>query len=293
MGQGPRWEREGRDWPNREASRFPVVGGLRWHVQVMGTGPVVLLVHGTGAATHSWRRLAPLLAERFEVIAPDLPGHGFTEAPPPRGLSLDGMASALAALLGQMRKRPDLVVGHSAGAAILARMCLDRRIAPRALISLNGALLPLDGLPGHFFSPAAKLLSATPWLPRLFAWRAGAPEAVERLVRSTGSTLEPAGVELYRRLIASPGHVAATLTMMANWDLAPLERDLPRLESALYLVVGDRDGTVRPSEALRVRARVPRAQVINLPRLGHLAHEERPGEVADLIARLASSAGLP
>ena len=44
----PIWERDGRDWPNREASRFVKAAGLRWHVQVAGEGPVILLVHGTG-----------------------------------------------------------------------------------------------------------------------------------------------------------------------------------------------------------------------------------------------------
>ena len=293
MSDRPDWQREGRDWPNREASRFPVESGLRWHLQVMGEGPVILLVHGTGAATHSWRRLAPLLAERFQVLAPDLPGHGFTQAPPaPAALSLPGMAAALGGLLRQLGKAPALVVGHSAGAAILARMCLDGLIDPRALISLNGALLPLNGLPGHFFSPAAKLLAATPFLPHLFAWRASAPDAVERLVRSTGSTLDPEGIALYRRLISCPGHVGATLSMMANWQLEPLERALPALRPPLFLVVGDNDWTVPPAEAQRVRGRLPTARIISLPRLGHLAHEERPEEVADLITQLAVSVGV-
>jgi magnesium chelatase accessory protein len=292
MADTPVWERDGRDWPNRQASCFPTVEGLRWHVQLMGKGPALLLVHGTGAATHSWRTLAPLLAERFEVIAPDLPGHGFTQALHASRLSLNGMADALAGLLAHLEASPALVVGHSAGAAILARMCLDSKVAPRGLVSLNGALLPLRGLPGHIFSPAAKMLAAVPMLPQLFAWRAADPRAVERLVASTGSSLEPAALDLYRRLITSPGHVASTLAMMANWDLVPLERALPRLEQPLFLVVGDEDGTVPPSEALRVRARVPGADLIRLAGLGHLAHEERPELVARLIVRLACSLGV-
>ena len=292
MGEGPRWDREGRDWPNREASCFPVEAGLRWHLQVMGMGPRLLLVHGTGAATHSWRGLAPLLAEHFEVLAPDLPGHGFTAAPPAADLSLPGMARALGGLLRRLGKAPELVVGHSAGAAILARMCLDRLITPRALISLNGALLPLRGMPGHFFAPAARLAAATPLLPRFFAWRAAAPGAVERLVHSTGSTLDTAGIELYRRLVTNSGHVGAALTMMAKWDLAALQRDLSHLRSPLYLVVGDRDWTVPPSDAERVRQLLPQAQIITLAKLGHLAHEERPAELATLIHRLAAEAGV-
>ncbi len=270
-----------------------LAGGLRWHVQVLGQGPVLLLIHGTGAATHSWRDLAPLLAAQFTVVAPDLPGHGFTETPAAAGLSLPGMAAGLAALLAVLDVKPDLALGHSAGAAILARLCLDGRIAPRALISLNGALLPLRGLAGQVFSPAAKLLAANPLVPRLFAWRAAGPDAVERLVASTGSRLPPQGVELYRRLVTTPSHVAATLRMMANWDLQPLAKELPQLKVPLVLVVAEADTTVRPAEAQRVRVLLPNAELITLPGLGHLAHEERPEQVAALVRDIAERYGLP
>ena len=70
----PNWSVEGRDWPNRAHSRFVAAGGLSWHVQRMGAGPKLLMLHGTGASTHSFRDLAPLLAEEFDVAAPELPG---------------------------------------------------------------------------------------------------------------------------------------------------------------------------------------------------------------------------
>ncbi len=76
---------------------------IRWHVQRMGEGPPLLLIHGTGAATHSWRGLMPMLARHFTVIAPDLPGHGFTQSPPAHRLSLPGMASDLSQLLQRAR----------------------------------------------------------------------------------------------------------------------------------------------------------------------------------------------
>ena len=145
----PCWDRDGHDWPNREASRFVEAAGMRWHVQRMGCGPPLLLVHGTGAATHSWRHLAPLLARRFTVIAPDLPGHGFTDPSPSNALSLPGMARALRALLDHLEIQPAVAVGHSAGAAILARLCIDRQLSPAALIFLNGALLPFEGMAGQ------------------------------------------------------------------------------------------------------------------------------------------------
>src|SRR5262245_57971047 len=122
MGTRLSWGADGRDWPNHNASRFVEAAGYRWHVQVMGEGPVALLAHGTGAATHSWRMLMPLLAQHFTVVAPDLPGHGFTQSPPGHRLSLVGMAQDLAALCKTLGVSPPLALGHSAGAAILARM---------------------------------------------------------------------------------------------------------------------------------------------------------------------------
>jgi magnesium chelatase accessory protein len=281
------WSRDGKDWPHREHSAFITAGGLQWHVQRMGDAkhPVVLLLHGTGAATHSWRGVMPLLAQRFYVVAPDLPGHGFTDAVTPAAMTLPGMARSIGDLLRVLKLKPAMAVGHSAGAAILARMCLDHTIAPRALISVNGALLPLPGLRGEIFSPVAKLLASAAWVPRVFAWRANNPAVVERLIGSTGSKIDDAGMALYGRLVRNPGHAAAALAMMANWDLASLARDLPKLLVPLQLVVGMEDGTVPPSEAARVAQMVSNATVERLERLGHLAHEESPQLFVDIIAR--------
>ena len=64
--------------------------------------PVLLLLHGTGAATHSWRSLAPLLAEHFRVVAPDLPGHGFTSGRPSGGLAMPAVARSVSDLMGAL-----------------------------------------------------------------------------------------------------------------------------------------------------------------------------------------------
>ena len=289
---GLHWDRDGTDWPNRDASRFVEAADLVWHVQVMGQGPVVLLLHGTGASTHSWRDLAPLLARDFTVVAPDLPGHAFTRTPPSDAMSLPGMASSLGALMRALGVTPNLVVGHSAGAAIMARMSLDRSIAPAGLIGLNGAMVPIGGAAGRVLSPLAKLFAQSSLVPRLFAWRAGDGAVVQRLVQRTGSTLDPAGLALYGRLARNPVHAAAALGMMAGWDLWALERSLPRLKTPLVLIVGGHDGTIAPTDAFRVRDLVPGASVEYLRGLGHLAHEERPGTIAASIARHARGWGV-
>jgi magnesium chelatase accessory protein len=288
------WDQDGLDWPNRSASRFVETGGIRWHVQVLGNGPALLLVHGTGAATHSWRGLAPLLARYFTVIAPDLPGHGFTGKAKSGEASLPAMAGSLARLLEVLDVIPAVAAGHSAGAAILARMAIDGSIEPSWLVSLNGAWVPFRGAAAQWFSPAARLLASVPLVPRLFASFVGDRGAVERLIRDTGSMLDPQGIELYGRLLRNPAHVAGALTMMASWDLHSLHRDLPRLRTRLLLVTGRNDRTISPAEALRVRALVPGSEVVSLPGLGHLAHEERPGEVAALITRrVVPVCGIP
>jgi magnesium chelatase accessory protein len=284
------WSRDGADWPNRDASRFIEAAGIRWHVQRMGEGPSLLLIHGTGAATHSWRGLMPILARHFTVIAPDLPGHGFTQSPPPHRLSLPGMASDIGQLLHKLAVDPQIAVGHSAGAAILARMCLDRKIAPRLLISLNGAFVPYGGIANHLLSPLAKLLVMNPLVPRLFAWQASNAGAVERLIQNTGSTVDAQGIALYGKLVRSPAHVAAALRMMANWRLEPLLHDLPLLTTTLLLVAADNDRSISPEVARQVREVYPQALIERVRGLGHLAHEEQPAPIADLIERYAAQA---
>lgn len=286
------WTIDGTTWPNREASRFVRAAGIRWHVQVMGAGPVLLLAHGTAASTHSWRALAPRLARRFTVLAPDLPGQGFTEPPHGRRYTLPGFASDLAALVAELGLKPDLVVGHSAGAAILCRAVLDGGLAPRGIVSLNGAMLPFGGVTGQIFSPLAKALARTPLALRLLTIPLTTRRAIERMIAEQGSTIEPAGIDLYQRLVLSPDHVAAAFGMMANWDLEPLLRDLSRLLVPLLLVVGSADRAIPPDQARRIRDRVPGARIQELRGLGHLAHEEKPDAVAELIDRFADEVGL-
>jgi len=297
------WERDGRQWPHREASSFSEAAGLRWHVQTMAPpapgAPTVWLLHGTGASTHSWRGLLPRLAQNFRVLAIDLPGHGFTGMPATvqgdSPMSLPGMARAVAALMHARGALPDIVVGHSAGVAVAVRMCLDGLVAPRCILGINGALLPLGGLAGQFFAPVAKVMAAAPFVPRLFAWRASDPQVLRRLLDSTGSTLDPTGMALYAQLIRNPGHAAGALAMMANWDLPGLQRALPRLATPLALVVGSNDRTVPPSQASDVITRLPPhplTRVCVLQALGHLAHEERPDLVQALVLSLAREAGV-
>lgn len=285
------WTVEGRDWPNRASSRFVDTARIRWHVQVLGAGPVLILLHGTGAATHSWRDLAPLLAERFTVVAPDLPGHGFTTGRPVGGLAMPAMARAVGDLLGTLGLSPELVVGHSAGAAIGVRMVLDGRVQPNAVVGLNPALMPFPGLAAKLFPTLARMLFVNPFAPHVVAGLVRGPGDAGRYVeQATGSRIDPVGVGYYRRLFSTSDHVAGALTMMAAWDLDAFARDLPRLGVPSLLIHGAADAAIPLSSVKAAAALIPDSRVEVLPGLGHLAHEERPAEVARLIGGFAAGA---
>jgi magnesium chelatase accessory protein len=277
------------DWPLRDFSRLVDAAGMRWHVQRMGQGEPLLLIHGTAASTHTWRDLMPLLASRFDVLAIDLPGHGYSERLPGGSMSLPSLAGAVGELLDTVGFRPALIVGHSAGAAIALRMVIDGSVHPRAVVGLNAALLPFGGSMRRIFSPMAKLFATTKLMPALIARRARDLGAVKRVLDGTGSRLEDEGAVLYQRLLQREGHVASVLAMMASWDLAPLLEDLPRVQSSLHLVTGGRDKAVSPREADSIAAIVEGSTVERLDDLGHLAHEEDPARLAEIVAGYSAS----
>lgn len=278
------WDMDGRDWPHRSASRFVPVSGLTWHVQDMGEGPPVVLIHGTGAATHSWRHLMPLLARDHRVIAMDLPGHGFTRGRPSGGLTLPGMAGAVSGLLAALEVRPERLIGHSAGAAIALRMVRDGFDGPE-VVGLNPALTPFPGVFAPLFQGLARALVLNPLVPRLFAARArGVGDTEKFLVRSTGSVIDADGLRFYGRLLGNALHCRGALEMMAGWDLAGLQRELPRITARVHLIHGAKDAAVPVGSVQQAARLMPQAELCLLAGLGHLAHEERADLVAEAIA---------
>lgn len=277
------------DWPHQGASEMIEAGSVSWHVQRFGVGPVLLLIHGTAASTHSFRKLADTLSGEFQIVMIDLPGHGFSsalEAP-----TLPRVAEALGQLLRKMAVKTLLIAGHSAGAAIAIRMALDGWIDPREIIGIGAALKPYGGAANGIASRLAKLAFMNPITPRLFAGSASSTR-VERLIRKTGSRIGVGGTAYYAALLKQPEHVKGALRMMAHWDLRPLLDDLPDLKPKLTLVVGDRDKATPPRDAQAPARLAPNSEVITLPGLGHLAHEEAPGSIAQIIRKAARKTGL-
>lgn len=255
----------------------------RWHVQEAGEGPTLILIHGAGGATQSWRGLFPLLAKTHHVVAIDLPGQGFTQMGARGRCGLEPMAEDLSSLIRHEGWAPTALIGHSAGVAIALAMVGRGFSVP--VIGINAALANFDGVAGWLFPMMAKVLALTPMSAGLFA-SAATETGVRNLIKGTGSTLDAAGLALYLRLARDRTHVDATLSMIAQWRLDGLLARLDRITVPVDLIVGMADLAVPPSTSHQAAARLPDARVIEMAGLGHLAHEEAPAEVAEVIARV-------
>jgi magnesium chelatase accessory protein len=271
------WEANRSTWPHSEHSHFITLQNQQWHWQSFGRGPLLLLLHGTGASTHSWRDLVLPLSRHHQVICPDLPGHAFSDYNSGQPNSLAYMADGLAGLLQHLELWPEAIVGHSAGAAVGAQLILQQPLAPTTtLIGLNPAWLPLPGLANWLFPPAAKLLAINPVSGLLFARQAKKPDVVRKLMLSTGSHLDEVALSYYQRLLQTPAHVRGVLAMMAAWRLNELAQRLPQLQGPVFTLLGAHDKTIPPSLAAQTFTVLPKTQSRTLPGLGHLAHEEDP-----------------
>ena len=151
------------DWPYHQHSRCIACKPHLWHVQDIGTGPTLLLIHGAGGATHSLRNLIPLLSG-YRLIILDVSGQGFTVNGAKHRCGLDAIAADIAA---QEAWHPAAFIGHSAGAAIALRLAEIGET--RAIIGINAALGTFEGLQGWLFPAMAKLLALTPLIRKCSA----------------------------------------------------------------------------------------------------------------------------
>ena len=276
------------DWPFRTASQFATCDGLRWHYQQLGTGPTLLLVHGTGGSAHSWHHTLTALAEHYTVLAVDLPGHGFTTVPSvvdaTRDVySLEGMARELHALLSTLGLTPTLVAGHSAGVAVLLRLVLDGHVAPTRIVGFNPALVAPPALYIAFIAPLLGAIVQSSAVADSGAWLARQTGIIRTMLQSTGTQLSAEDLARYEQLCRRPAHVHAALAMMSRWDLPRIVRDAISLRIPLTLVAGRNDRWVPLASLQKSIACIPTATMRVIDGAGHLLLEERPDVVTSTL----------
>jgi magnesium chelatase accessory protein len=275
------------DWPNREHSRRVQAAGLDWHLQMAGEGPLVVLLHGTGASVHSWAPMWPLLTKHARVLAMDLPGHGFTHGADYERLDLASIAQQLDVLLEVLGLgSPAVVAGHSAGFPLALRWSLLGRHRAGALVGYAPSLVPPPPAYALFLGPLVNPLATSSPVAALLAATIGPSGMVDRLLDSTASILDEGQRRRYRTLFSDSAHVRGAMNFMAAADLPVLLEDAARLAAPMRLVVGDLDAWVPPEPLLQVIARyLPHARVERWS-AGHLMHETGPERAAQVVIDL-------
>ncbi|MCD0503865.1 alpha/beta fold hydrolase [Bordetella petrii] len=136
--------------------RYVQADGLRFFYREAGNpqAPVLLLLHGFPSSSHQFRNLMPLLARHFHVVAPDLPGFGFTEVPPARGYryTFDNLALSLEAFVDQLGLARYALFFFDYGAPVGLRLALSQPERVSGLVSQNGNAY-LEGLDDETWKP--------------------------------------------------------------------------------------------------------------------------------------------
>jgi magnesium chelatase accessory protein len=195
------------------------------------------------------------------------------------------MSEDLAHLSAQESWRIDLIVGHSAGAAL--GLDLARRVHPRGVVGLNSALGKFDGIAGWLFPLMAKALALNPLAATLLTRMPNGESRVRELLQATGSDFDHRTLELYVALASDRTHVAGTISMMAQWNIDSLLGQLDKIPCPVLLLAGARDGTVPPEVSRLAATRLSDGEARLLPGLGHLMHEEAPDLIAQEITQFA------
>jgi magnesium chelatase accessory protein len=287
------WERIKPRWPNSAHSQFIQTQDVRWHVQILGEGPTMLLLHGLGSSTHTWAGMAPLLSKHYRLIAIDSPGHAFSSVPAKERATFEAIVRSIRELLERLQIWPSVVMGHSAGAALAAKLLLESHHPEcPSLVALNPAWLPLPGHANWLFPISAKLIALNPLSAWFFAKHLSKREAIEKLIWGTGSHLRREDIDFYHLLMQSPIHIKGVLQMMTYWKLGDLPEQLANLHGSVLIQSGVNDQAVEHNNSLLAQQRIKGAQLQSLENLGHLAHEENPVACAEKILQWLSEKNL-
>lgn len=258
---------------------------LRDHGEASQTPPVLLL-HGMLVTSHAFVRLIPELSRELRVLAPDLPGTGDSDRPPPilcSGYSARWLAGAVLELLDAIGCERVDIVGHSWGGAVA--VCLADQAPERVRrlvlvdptvfempVPIEGRLAQVPGLGPFVFKNLYRRSELRRYLGRAF---------------SSEALVDEVDVDIYwDRLARSGGREAAHAMLMQLMNPDAMGAMIPRLRAIVaptLVVWGDRDQIVPREHAQRVTATIPGAQLAWIEGCGHTPAEERPEALALLI----------
>jgi pimeloyl-ACP methyl ester carboxylesterase len=238
------------------------------------TGPVLLL-HGMSTAADSFRETMYGLADEFWLVAPDIPGFGYSANTRPYVMA--HLVEWLAGLRLALDLDPGPVIGHSFGGVLAIAYALAYAEDVTKLLLAAPSLLSQDGYPDFLKRAGIALglvdlgsaLSQSPlWVRRQIKAPFYAPEKQDKSVWERR-------LKDYELARAS----ASVLKVSAFLDLAP---SLAQIKQPVCLIWGENDPVVPAMDAQRLQALLPQAEVHMLPECGHVSILEQPGLFQDV-----------
>jgi pimeloyl-ACP methyl ester carboxylesterase len=257
-------------------SRFVRVGDQLVHVEQAGAGEPVVLLHGFGGSTYSWRKVMPALARAHRVVAIDLNGFGYTQRPrAAAAYTREGQVDLVLGVMDALGIDRAHVFGHSYGGGLSLFLASrhPERLRTLVLVDSSAPTYPEDRRSRvASFRPLANLFLRSVTLQ---------PSAVRRALRASyydDSLITPELVEAYldRLLVQGADDAFYGLTAPRAAPGPPVELDAIRVPT--LAVWGAEDELVSRASGQRAAARIPGSEFVVIEKCGHIPMEEKPEE---------------
>jgi pimeloyl-ACP methyl ester carboxylesterase len=251
------------------------------HLRTLRTGTgdtTVLLLHGYGESLLAWREVVTPLAQRFSIVAVDLPGSGLSEKPSGY-YSLEAMVARLDQALDQWIRGPVVIVGHSMGGEIAAALAIERpdRIIQTVLIAPAGYGLGM-GLTDEPFSTQQQGLAG---------WSVKAREFLVP-VEDSDWLADPPEISAAARSDSASRFAAASF--LRDFDFAALRNRFGEIEQPTLLIWGKLDPLIPIEIGRKIAAELPQVRFVELGNSWHRPHVEQPDRVVrEILGFIGSS----
>jgi 2-hydroxymuconate-semialdehyde hydrolase len=272
---------------NPEIARSVLAAGIRTNLHDLGSGPPVLLIHGSGpgvSAWANWRLVMPELAKQARVIAPDMVGFGFTERPPQQRYDMAGWVEQAVGVLDALGVAQTDLVGNSFGGALALALAIRHPRRVRRLVLMGSVGVPF---------------AITPGLDAVWGYEPSF-EAMRRLLDIFAFDRRLVTDELAQlRYEASirPGFQASFAAMFpaprqASVDaMVSAEADIRALPHQTLVVHGREDQVIPLANSLKLAELIPRAQLHVYGQCGHWTQIEHAARFAQLVGNFLAEAG--
>lgn len=254
------------------AEQHLVVGSADIHVEILGEGVPVVLLHGLGLTGALWNRVRNKFGLDYQLILVDLRAAGQTREIEREELSLKRWSDDLAGLLAALEVERPVLVGHSLGASIALKYALELPDDVRAL-ALIGADATLSNLAPRMLLSAERIerMGLEAWVAEY--WSKNPPFSAESLDRS------PEILDEYRELVLGNDPVDYVRQCRAIAGAENLSDRLGHIDQPALVLIGALDDRTLPEHGRELAASLGNARVVELPNVGHTLPLEAPEEV--------------